>query len=88
MGFTDTEAQEVYEATTRGRGGQGVEHVLSTLTALFVLGLNPSTVLKVLEKCPELYHVKGAELQQRLNNLRKLGLLEGENDNGLCSSWI
>jgi len=53
-------------------------HALSTLTALFVLGLNPSSVLKVLEKCPELYTINESQLQQRIGNLRKLGLVEGE----------
>ncbi|CAB1317110.1 unnamed protein product [Coregonus sp. 'balchen'] len=45
--------------------------------ALFVLGLNRSSVLKVLEKCPELFYVKGTQLQQCMDNLRRLGLIEG-----------
>uniref|UniRef100_A0A4W5KI75 Mitochondrial transcription termination factor 4 n=1 Tax=Hucho hucho TaxID=62062 RepID=A0A4W5KI75_9TELE len=76
MGFTDTQADQLLEAATKGRGGQS-EHASSTLMALFVLGLNPSSVLKVLEKCPELFYVKGTQLQQRMDNLRRLGLLEG-----------
>ncbi|XP_021469675.1 transcription termination factor 4, mitochondrial [Oncorhynchus mykiss] len=76
MGFTDTQADQLLEAANKGRGGQS-EHASSTLMALFVLGLNPSSVLKVLEKCPELFYVKGTQLQQRMDNLRRLGLLEG-----------
>lgn len=78
MGFTETQAEHVYDAVSRVRGGSAAKHALSTLTALFVLGLNPSSVLKVLEKCPELYTVKESQLQQRIGNLRKLGLVEGE----------
>ncbi|XP_071783020.2 transcription termination factor 4, mitochondrial [Centroberyx gerrardi] len=77
MGFTDTQAEQVYKAVSKARGGSAAKHALSTLTALFVLGLNPSSVLKVLEKCPELYHVKDSQLHQRIANLRKLGLAEG-----------
>uniref|UniRef100_A0AAQ4QKV6 Mitochondrial transcription termination factor 4 n=1 Tax=Gasterosteus aculeatus aculeatus TaxID=481459 RepID=A0AAQ4QKV6_GASAC len=78
MGFTDSQAQRIYEDTSKLRGGSAAcKHALSTLTALFVLGLNPSSVLKLLEKCPELYTVRESLLQQRIGNLRKLGLVEG-----------
>lgn len=76
MGFTDSQAEQIC-ALSRFRGSNP-KHALSTLTALFVLGLNPASVLKVIEKCPELYTVKEAQLQQRITNLRKLGLVEGE----------
>uniref|UniRef100_H3C260 Mitochondrial transcription termination factor 4 n=1 Tax=Tetraodon nigroviridis TaxID=99883 RepID=H3C260_TETNG len=75
MGFTDSQAEQIC-ALSRFRGSNP-KHALSTLTALFVLGLNPASVLKVIEKCPELYTVKEAQLQQRITNLRKLGLVEG-----------
>lgn len=78
MGFTDTQADQVYVTVTKARGGLAADLALSTLAALFVLGLNPTSVLKVLEKCPELYHVKGSQVQQRIGNLRRLGLVEGE----------
>ena len=78
MGFTDTQAEQIYESVSKARGGSAAKHALSSLTALFVLGLNPSSVLKILEKCPELYTVKESQLQQRIGNLRKLGLVEGE----------
>lgn len=78
MGFTDTQAEQIYDAVSKARGGSAAQHALSALTALFVLGLNPSSVLKVLEKCPELYTVKESQFQQRVGNLRKLGLVEGE----------
>ncbi|XP_072220105.1 transcription termination factor 4, mitochondrial [Leuresthes tenuis] len=77
MGFTDCQAGRIFEAASSLRGGSVAKHVLSTLTVLFVLGLNPTSVLKMLDKCPELYTVKEAQLQQRISNLRKLGLVEG-----------
>lgn len=77
MGFTETQAEHIHDAASRVRGESAAGRVLSTLTALFVLGLNPSSVLKVLQKCPELYTAKEAQLQQRIGNLRKLGLVEG-----------
>lgn len=78
MGFTETQAEHVHDAASRLRGGSAAGQVVSTLTVLFVLGLNPSSVLKVLQKCPELYTAKEPQLQQRIGNLRKLGLVEGE----------
>lgn len=77
MGFTETQSEHVHETVSRVRGGSAAKSALSTLSALFVLGLNPSSVLKVLEKCPDLYTVKESLLQQRIGNLRKLGLVEG-----------
>uniref|UniRef100_A0AAV2JUN4 Mitochondrial transcription termination factor 4 n=1 Tax=Knipowitschia caucasica TaxID=637954 RepID=A0AAV2JUN4_KNICA len=77
MGFTDTQAEHIYETVYKSRGGNTAKNTLCTLSTLIVLGLNPSSVLKLLEKCPELYTVKEARLQQRIANLRKLGLLEG-----------
>ncbi|XP_029308659.1 transcription termination factor 4, mitochondrial isoform X2 [Cottoperca gobio] len=76
MGFTDSQAEQLYDATSKLKGG-AAKHALSTLTALFVLGLNPSNVLKLLEKCPELYTIKESQIQQRIANIRKLGLVEG-----------
>ncbi|XP_039999187.1 transcription termination factor 4, mitochondrial [Xiphias gladius] len=77
MGFTDTQAEQIYEAVSRIRGKSPAKHALSTLSVLFILGLNPSSVLKLLQKCPELYTVKESQLQQRIGILRKLGLVEG-----------
>uniref|UniRef100_A0A8C7WQT4 Mitochondrial transcription termination factor 4 n=1 Tax=Oryzias sinensis TaxID=183150 RepID=A0A8C7WQT4_9TELE len=77
MGFTDSQAEEIYQCVCSIRGEGAARHALSTLTALFVLGLNSSSVVKVLNKCPELCSVKEVQLQQRISNLRKLGLLEG-----------
>ena len=78
MGFTESQAEQVYESLSRVRGGNAAKNALSTLTVLFVLGFNPSSVLRLLQKCPELYTVKESQLQQRIGNLRKLGLVEGE----------
>ncbi|XP_047446413.1 transcription termination factor 4, mitochondrial [Mugil cephalus] len=77
MGFTDIQAEQMFEAVSSIRGANASKNVLSTLTALFVLGLKPSSVLNVLQKCPELYTLKETLLQQRISNLRKLGLVEG-----------
>ncbi|XP_061776144.1 transcription termination factor 4, mitochondrial isoform X1 [Nerophis ophidion] len=74
MGFTVSQAEEIYESVTNPATAK---HCSSTLTALFVLGLNPSSVVKLLSKCPELYTTKESLLQQRISNLRKLGLREG-----------
>lgn len=63
-----------YEAAGKNR----CRHDVPALTVLLSLGLNPDSVLKILEKCPELYSLKEAQLQQRVTNLRKLGLPEGE----------
>lgn len=77
MGFTDAQAKHLYDSVSSVRGGKAGQ-VLPTLTALFVLGLNPSRVSFVLDKCPELYTVNETQLQQRIDLLRKLGLVEGE----------
>lgn len=77
MGFTETQAEHVRAVVLKFREGT-TKHALSTFTALFVLGLNVTSMLKVLEKCPELYNVREAQLQQRIRNLRKLGFVEGE----------
>lgn len=77
MGFTETQAEHVCAVFSQLRGITA-KHALSTITALFVLGLNAASMLKVIEKCPELSAVREAQLQQRINNLRKLGFVEGE----------
>ncbi|XP_035025433.2 transcription termination factor 4, mitochondrial [Hippoglossus stenolepis] len=77
MGFTETQAEQMLETASKARGGRAAGHALSALTALLALGLNPSSVLKLLHKCPEVCSVKESQLQQRVGNLRKLGLVEG-----------
>uniref|UniRef100_A0A3B5KW08 Mitochondrial transcription termination factor 4 n=1 Tax=Xiphophorus couchianus TaxID=32473 RepID=A0A3B5KW08_9TELE len=77
MGFTEYQAEQLYDSVSRMKGGNAAKHVLSTLSVLFVLGLNPTTVHKLLDKCPELYTVKDVQLQQRITQLRHLGLVEG-----------
>ncbi|XP_047224830.1 transcription termination factor 4, mitochondrial [Girardinichthys multiradiatus] len=77
MGFTESQARQICDSVFREKGANAAKHVLSTLTVLFVLGLNPTSVLKLLDKCPELCTVKETQLQQRINHLRKLGLVEG-----------
>ncbi|XP_067308732.1 transcription termination factor 4, mitochondrial [Pseudorasbora parva] len=73
MGFSETQAEKMHEGATKSRG----KHVPSVLTALFLLGLNPSRILKIMQKCPEVYSLKAADLHQRLDHLRKMGLVEG-----------
>ncbi|KAL0966482.1 hypothetical protein UPYG_G00295800 [Umbra pygmaea] len=76
MGFTDAQADQILEQANRSRGSK-IENAASMLMTLFVLGLNTSSVVKVLQKCPEVMYVNGTHLQQRIDNLRRLGLLEG-----------
>ncbi|KAA0718712.1 Transcription termination factor 4, mitochondrial [Triplophysa tibetana] len=73
MGFSETQADEMHEGALKSRG----KHIPSILTVLLLLGLNPASILKIMQKCPEMYSLKGAEIQQRIDNLRKLGLVEG-----------
>ncbi|KAM7400736.1 hypothetical protein PAMA_005091 [Pampus argenteus] len=77
MGFTDTQAEQVYDSVSKASGKGAAKHPLPCLSALLALGLNPSSVLKLLEKCPELYSIMESQFQQRIGNLRKLGLVEG-----------
>uniref|UniRef100_UPI00398E3A82 transcription termination factor 4, mitochondrial isoform X3 n=1 Tax=Pristiophorus japonicus TaxID=55135 RepID=UPI00398E3A82 len=58
-------------------GVQPPQKSLPALSILTVLGLNPSSTIKVLVKCPELLGVKDHQLQSRIDNLRKHGLGEG-----------
>ncbi|XP_038129233.1 transcription termination factor 4, mitochondrial isoform X1 [Cyprinodon tularosa] len=77
MGFTESQAGQLFDSVSRLKGASAAKHVLSTLTVLFVLGLNPTSVQKLIDKCPELCMVKETQLQQRIQHLRKLGLVEG-----------
>lgn len=77
MGFTDTQADDIYEDVSKLRGSAAA-HTLSTLTTLINTGFTASSVLKLLKKCPQLYTIKESQLQQRIAYLRKLGLLEGD----------
>ncbi|XP_062409982.1 transcription termination factor 4, mitochondrial [Sardina pilchardus] len=77
MGFTDTQAELVYEGAIKTLGKRSVTHDTSTITALFALGLNSSSIVKIFDKCPVLYTVRGAVVQQRIQNLWKLGVVDG-----------
>ncbi|KAJ8274616.1 hypothetical protein COCON_G00092410 [Conger conger] len=76
MGFTEAEVEELARRSLSSCTDNAAQH-LSVLSALVALGLNPSSILNILDKCPELHRVKGGLLQQRVDNLRKLGLVEG-----------
>ncbi|KAM9845096.1 transcription termination factor 4, mitochondrial [Aulostomus maculatus] len=77
LGFTDTQAEQIYEYVNKARTGRAVERCVPTLTTLLVLGLSPSRMMNVLKKCPEIFTIQESLIQQRLSNLRKLGLVEG-----------
>ncbi|XP_041849005.1 transcription termination factor 4, mitochondrial [Melanotaenia boesemani] len=77
MGFTDSQAEQIIETVSRVGGGGAAKHTLSALTVLFGLGLNSSSVLKMLDKYPEICIVTEKQLMQRISNLRKLGFGEG-----------
>ncbi|XP_048460117.1 transcription termination factor 4, mitochondrial [Rhincodon typus] len=50
---------------------------LAALNVLNLLGLNPSNIIKILEKCPELLGAKAHQLQPLIESLQKYGLGEG-----------
>ncbi|KAJ8357426.1 hypothetical protein SKAU_G00202200 [Synaphobranchus kaupii] len=77
MGFTQTQVEALARRALSSRTEHAVTQHLSVLSALVALGFNPSSVMMMLDTCPDLYQVKGALLQQRVDNLRKLGLVEG-----------
>ncbi|XP_034039551.1 transcription termination factor 4, mitochondrial [Thalassophryne amazonica] len=76
MGFDEAQAEHIYSTVAKTRG-ISAKHAPSTLSALFELNLNPSSILKLLDKCPEVYTVNEAHIQKRINKLRKLGFVEG-----------
>lgn len=77
LGFTETQAEQVCEGAAKTRGRRSVTHDTCTITALLALGLNSSSVVKIFDKCPALYTEKGEVVQQRIQNLWKLGVVEG-----------
>ncbi|XP_053739259.1 transcription termination factor 4, mitochondrial [Synchiropus splendidus] len=77
MGFTVTQVEDIYHSMSNVKRNVAAKHFLPTLTFLFGLGFNPTSVAKILLKCPELYTTKETLLQQRISNLRKLGFVEG-----------
>ncbi|MBN3296864.1 MTEF4 factor, partial [Amia calva] len=76
LGFTETQSVQLLKSVSDRREPVATQR-LAMLSAFVAVGLNPSSVLKVLDKCPELHRMKVVQLQQRIDNLRKLGLLEG-----------
>lgn len=77
LGFTELQSEEIHQAVSSLKKRSAARDILSSLSLLLVLGFNCSSVLKLLEKCPELCVVKEAQLQQRVSYLRKLGVGEG-----------
>ncbi|XP_043557683.1 transcription termination factor 4, mitochondrial [Chiloscyllium plagiosum] len=56
---------------------QPPQRSLAALNVLNFLGLNPSNIIKILEKCPDLLGTKAHQLQPLIENLQKYGLGEG-----------
>ncbi|XP_064423453.1 transcription termination factor 4, mitochondrial-like [Latimeria chalumnae] len=75
MGFSQAQVKQLF-GTVPNVAGQSPQESLAVVSALITLGLNAGSVLCILEKCPELFRMK-CQLQPRVDNLRKLGLVEG-----------
>ncbi|XP_018608841.2 transcription termination factor 4, mitochondrial [Scleropages formosus] len=77
LGFTEGQARQLLYEQCKGHHGHKVTMHLCGVSTLISLGMRPSNILKILQKCPDLCRVKGVQMQQRVDNLRKLGLVEG-----------
>ncbi|XP_063075632.1 transcription termination factor 4, mitochondrial [Engraulis encrasicolus] len=77
LGFTETQAETVCEGVIKALGKRSDTCDISTIKALLVLGLNSSSIVKILDKSPGLYKEKGPVVEKRIQNLSKLGLVEG-----------
>lgn len=75
MGFDHSQVKLLFEINPRLASSSPLN--LDVIRGLLFLGLNASSVVKILVKCPQLFKVKEKELQPRIDNLRKLGLVEG-----------
>ncbi|XP_067897894.1 transcription termination factor 4, mitochondrial [Heterodontus francisci] len=76
LGFSQIQVKQLLALNPR-IAVQPPQKNLPALFMLNVLGLNPSSTIKILQKCPELFGVKDHQLQSRIDNLRKHGLGEG-----------
>ncbi|XP_041033555.1 transcription termination factor 4, mitochondrial isoform X2 [Carcharodon carcharias] len=76
LGFSQVQVKQLLALNPR-IAVQPPQKSLPALYMLSLLGLNPSSTLKVLEKCPELFGAKDHQLQSRIDNLQKHGLGEG-----------
>lgn len=83
MGFSETQAEVLHENAKKNRCKGGAE----ILGGLLALGLNPASIVKLLEKCPELHSVQESQLRTRVATLRKLGLVEGESHVLFVCTW-
>ncbi|KAL4624733.1 transcription termination factor 4, mitochondrial [Arapaima gigas] len=77
LGFAEDQARQLFYEGCKGHHGQKVTVHLCGVSTLVMLGLSPANVLRILQKCPDLCRVKGVQIQQRIDNLRNLGLIEG-----------
>ncbi|XP_051874762.1 transcription termination factor 4, mitochondrial isoform X2 [Pristis pectinata] len=76
LGFTQVQVKQLLDLNRRNAAQVPLKG-LPVLCILESLGLNPSSTLKVFERCPELLGLKDHQLQSRIDNLRKHGLGEG-----------
>lgn len=75
MGFDQNQVKLLFELNPRLESS--LPQSLEVPRSLLFLGLNANSVVKILVKCPKLFKVKEKELQPRVDNLRRLGLVEG-----------
>ncbi|XP_067850914.1 transcription termination factor 4, mitochondrial [Heptranchias perlo] len=76
LGFSQVQVRQLLALNPR-IAVQPSQKSMPALCILNALGLNPSSIIKVLEKCPQLFGAKDHQLQPRIDNLRKHGLGEG-----------
>ncbi|KAM4693952.1 transcription termination factor 4, mitochondrial [Discoglossus pictus] len=74
LGFSEEQTERILSLKPRGAEHQ---RRLSSAKELLLIGLDPSTTLKMLERSPELRKVTSKELRDRTDMLRSLGLGEG-----------
>ncbi|KAJ1089480.1 hypothetical protein NDU88_002631 [Pleurodeles waltl] len=75
LGFSNVQVTQLLVLSQAG--GVGFEQSLTIVSELLLLGLNPGTVLKMLQKSPDVQRVPVKQLKDRAENLRRLGLGEG-----------
>ncbi|XP_078065328.1 transcription termination factor 4, mitochondrial isoform X2 [Mustelus asterias] len=85
LGFSQVQMKQLL-ALNPSIAVQPPQKSLPTLYMLNLLGLNQTSIIKVLENCPELFGVKEHQLQSRIDNLQKHGLGEGSLQSVLLQS--
>ncbi|XP_078521910.1 transcription termination factor 4, mitochondrial isoform X2 [Lissotriton helveticus] len=75
LGFSN--AQVIQLLVLNQAGGVGFEESLTIVSELLLLGLNPGSILKILQNYPDVQRVTVKQLKDRAEYLRRLGLGEG-----------